>query len=135
MLRIIKILFRIVFSAHAIALVFLGYIARDLHRLIGAPLPARVFTFDSWMALSALFGVVLFLGWLAGNEFRSLQVRTLRRMLGNEREHAGYLRHLNANMIDDVLLAARHGVPVKSFGYASQSPQVPGEAAAHDGRQ
>jgi hypothetical protein len=63
-------------------------------------------------------------GWLAGLEAARPRARRLALELERAHAHAAYLRNLNATMIDDVLLAARHGVPVKSFSYASQAPQT-----------
>jgi hypothetical protein len=130
MIRLVKFLFRAVFSAHAIALVFVGYIVRDLHGLIGST-HARPVTPDDVVFVAALLVVVLLMGWLAGNEFRSLQVRTLRRILDREREHAADMRRLNCTMIDDVLLAARNGLPVKSFPYGGRGTGDELDVAGH----
>jgi hypothetical protein len=119
MLRLVKFLFRAVFNAHVFALVFVAYVLHGLYAKIGAVYLAPV-SFDDWIGVCVVFGVVLMMGWLAGNEFRSLQVRTLRRILASEREHAADMRRLNCSMIDDVLLAARNGLPVKSFPYSGR---------------
>jgi hypothetical protein len=114
----LKFICRVVFTAHVIALGFVGIIVHNLHVQIGTPRPSGPYTFDSWMTVSMLLGVVLFLGWLAGTEIRSAQVRTLRKILERERAHAADMRKLNISMVDDVLLAARNGLPVKSFPYS-----------------
>jgi hypothetical protein len=117
MLRILKVLFHVVFSAHAIAFVFLGYVVRGLHGRIGHTMFGS-FSFDDWLFGSCFLFLVLLLGWLAGTEFRGAQVRTLRKMLHAERKHSAAMHKMRMAMVDDVLLAARHGLPVSSFPYS-----------------
>jgi hypothetical protein len=114
----LKFIGRVVFTAHVIALATLGWFLHFLYQQIGTMRPAHATSLDDWLFFAALSTLFLCMGWLAGSEIRSAQVRTLRKILELERAHAADMRKLNISMVDDVLLAARNGLPVKSFPYS-----------------
>jgi hypothetical protein len=114
----LKFIGRVLFTAHVIALATLGWFLHFQYQQIGTMRPAHATSLDDWLFFAVLSTLFLCMGWLAGSEFRYAQVRTLRRTLTNEREHAAAMRRLHHAMVDDVLLAARNGLPVKSFPYS-----------------
>jgi membrane protease YdiL (CAAX protease family) len=126
MLRFIKTLLLCVFSAHVIALGFVGFILRGLYSEIGTT-HTHVVTSDTVVFGAVMLGVVLVLGWLAGTEFRGTQVRKLRATIEAKDEQRRAMQLLQASMVDDVLMAARNGLPVKTFPYSNMQagPKAP----------
>jgi hypothetical protein len=114
-MRLVKLILRALFTAHAIGLAMLAYVGHYALSLTGTMRTASVRTNEDALVLIAFVAVFWLLGWLAGNEFRALEVRRVKNERDKAIAHGAYLRGLNAEMIDDVFAAARAGVPVKSL--------------------
>jgi hypothetical protein len=127
----LKFICRVAFTAHVIALATLGWFLHHEYQGIGLVRPAHVTTSGDFTFVAVLVSLFLCMGWLAGSEFGHLQVRTLRRLLKQEREHAADMRRLNISMVDDVLLAARNGLPVKTFSSGGRGTGDELDQAAH----
>jgi hypothetical protein len=126
-MRFLKLILRAAFTAHFIAFLFLASLAYNVLGLVGkAPTPS-VRTLEDALVMIALFGVLVALGWLAGNEARGANVRRLTRERDHALAHGAYLRGLNAEMIDDVMAAASAGIKVKSLRYTFASRDAQAE--------
>jgi hypothetical protein len=133
-MRFLKLILRAAFTAHFIAFLFLASLAYNVLGLVGkAPTPS-VRTLEDALVMIALFGVLVALGWLAGNEARGANVRRLTRERDHALAHGAYLRGLNAEMIDDVMAAASAGVKVKSLRYTFAARDAQEEWAEANGQ-
>ncbi|MFM0608724.1 hypothetical protein PQR05_29760 [Paraburkholderia sediminicola] len=112
-----KAIFRSLFAnfSRLALLIVLAYAAYVAFSGIGKTIPAHVWTSGSAWQFFGVLCAIIYAAFSAGRESRVGRIRFWRDASEKWNAHYRHMLDVNKTMIDDVLLAQKAGVPVKTF--------------------